>query len=368
MKITRMTREQAREICGWRYEGEYAVYNFSEWEEAVRQGWSIADDTRRAAEFRAVLDDRGELEGYFRMDDSAPGELELGLGLRPERCGRGRGADFVRLITEYARGHYPDRKLFLEVRSFNLRAVRCYEAAGYRKTGRYRKVNPWGTDDYIRMEPEEAALPQAGDAHGPAGGTDRDGRGKKSILEKESAGAGECAMLWEPAAPGDLGAVMQLYGEARRRMKSQGNPAQWGADYPSETLVGADIAGGRCFVLRTGTGAVRGVFAFSAGEEPNYARIDGAWKNSAPYGTIHRLAGAPGTSGVFDACLAFCLKRMENLRIDTHRDNKIMRHLIERSGFEFCGTIWVEDGTPRLAYQYTKEREKENERSEGRQE
>ena len=28
-----------------------------------------------------------------------------------------------------------------------------------------------------------------------------------------------------------------------------------------------------------------------------------------------------------------------------------MRRAFERNGFERCGTIWVEDGTPRIAYQ-----------------
>lgn len=318
MKITAMTEAHAREICGWRYEGVYEVYNFSEYEEAARQGWSIADARRRAEEFRAVVDDAGVLEGYFRMDDSSPGELELGLGLRPDLCGRGRGEGFVRLITRYAQTLYPHRRLFLEVRTFNRRAVRCYEAAGYRRTGAYRKNTPWGTADYIRMEP------------------------------------GAVQRKPEPARSGDLASIVQIYEEAKAFMKRQGNPTQWGDDYPTEEIVREDIARGRAFVFRDGGGAVCGVFVFSVGAEPNYARIDGAWKNEEPYGTIHRLAGAKGARGIFDACLSFCLEQSPNIRMDTHENNKIMNHLAKRSGFERCGTIWVEDGTPRIAYQYTR--------------
>lgn len=40
-----------------------------------------------------------------------------------------------------------------------------------------------------------------------------------------------------------------------------------------------------------------------------------------------------------------------NLRGDTHERNLPMRRAFERNGFERCGTIWVEDGTPRIAYQ-----------------
>lgn len=34
-----------------------------------------------------------------------------------------------------------------------------------------------------------------------------------------------------------------------------------------------------------------------------------------------------------------------------------MRHLIEKSGFAECGIIRVEDGSPRIAYQYVGKRE-----------
>lgn len=37
--------------------------------------------------------------------------------------------------------------------------------------------------------------------------------------------------------------------------------------------------------------------------------------------------------------------------IDTHKDNKITRHLIEKNGFAKCGIIYVADGSPRIAYE-----------------
>ena len=38
-------------------------------------------------------------------------------------------------------------------------------------------------------------------------------------------------------------------------------------------------------------------------------------------------------------------------RADTHADNKIMQHLLEKNGFTRCGVIHVADGSPRFAYQ-----------------
>lgn len=45
----------------------------------------------------------------------------------------------------------------------------------------------------------------------------------------------------------------------------------------------------------------------------------------------------------------------QNIRIDTHADNKTMQHLIEADGFTRCGIIYIADGTPRIAYQWTAE-------------
>ena len=45
--------------------------------------------------------------------------------------------------------------------------------------------------------------------------------------------------------------------------------------------------------------------------------------------------------------------KIAHLRIDTHENNAVMRHLITSRGFLPCGTITVEDGTPRLAFERT---------------
>ena len=42
---------------------------------------------------------------------------------------------------------------------------------------------------------------------------------------------------------------------------------------------------------------------------------------------------------------------MLSIRIDTHEDNKPMRRFLEKCGFKFCGIIYLEDGSKRLAYE-----------------
>jgi RimJ/RimL family protein N-acetyltransferase len=152
--------------------------------------------------------------------------------------------------------------------------------------------------------------------------------------------------------PDDLPEVMQAYDYGRALMRAQGNVVQWVNGYPSEAFIRSEIAAGHSFVCTNERGELLGTFCFIKGDDPTYARIDaGAWLNDKPYGVVHRLATNGRERGVGKACLAWCVARCESLRIDTHHDNLSMRRLLEAAGFQRCGIIYVEDGTPRIAYQ-----------------
>ena len=99
---------------------------------------------------------------------------------------------------------------------------------------------------------------------------------------------------------------------------------------------------------------IQAVFALIPGDDPTYGYIDGSWLNDAPYAAIHRVASSGKRKGVLQECLDYCIAKHQNLRIDTHFDNKIMQHLLEKYGFQRCGTIYLENGDPRIAYQLIK--------------
>lgn len=154
----------------------------------------------------------------------------------------------------------------------------------------------------------------------------------------------------------DFKEILEIYAYARDFMAQTGNPKQWGDGYPKAELLEGDIAKGDLYVCEE-NGVVKGVFAFVTGDDPTYSYIEGgSWKNDCPYGTVHRIASAPDGKGVFARCMEFCKGQIDNVRIDTHFDNKIMQHIIEKNGFEKCGVIYVEDGSPRFAYQFTVEK------------
>lgn len=158
------------------------------------------------------------------------------------------------------------------------------------------------------------------------------------------------------ATMADLSSIMDIYSYAREFMKTNENPHQWGDNWPSKERIVEDVTSGNSYVIMENE-KVCGVFVFIVGEDPTYKVIeDGRWPNEAKYGTIHRIASNGKVKGVFNKCIEYCSNKCDNLRIDTHKDNKIMINLIEKAGFERCGTIYVNDGTPRIAYQKTNPR------------
>lgn len=154
--------------------------------------------------------------------------------------------------------------------------------------------------------------------------------------------------------PEELDEVMQIYAAARRFMAQTGNPNQWGDGHPEEELIREDIAEGRSYVAEV-DGRIETVFMYAFGEDPTYRVIeDGSWKDDRPYGVVHRIASRGEVKGAGSGCLQWAFEQCKNLKIDTHDDNLVMQHVLEKNGFERCGRIYLENGNPRVAYQKIK--------------
>ena len=160
-----------------------------------------------------------------------------------------------------------------------------------------------------------------------------------------------------PAVAADIPALRPVFEAAKGIMRADGNLDQWSAPgFPPDDLLLRDISRGGGFVIsgiipgETKESLV-GYFALLPSPEPTYDVIDGAWLTNGPYGVVHRIASYPGVHGIFSTIIDYASHRYAHLRIDTHRDNRIMQHLIEKHGFTYCGIIWIEDGTERLAYE-----------------
>ena len=156
------------------------------------------------------------------------------------------------------------------------------------------------------------------------------------------------------ATAADLPQILAIYAHARAFMAQHGNPNQWGASRPTEADITAHIAARELYVLREAD-TIHGVFAFILGEDPTYRVIEqGAWLSDAPYGTIHQVASDGTIHGFFSQIVDYCWAQIPHLRVDTHADNQIMQHLIQKNGFERRGIIYVLNHSPRIAFERVK--------------
>ena len=154
------------------------------------------------------------------------------------------------------------------------------------------------------------------------------------------------------ARPMDIAEIMHVMDAAKGIMRQSGNMHQGGEGYPSEAVIAADMKRNGGFVVEDEKKIV-GYFAFLQSPEPTYAKIyEGKWiDDTLPYHVVHRIASNPDAHGIFSSIMDFCFSHDTNIRIDTHRDNKIMQHVILKQGFSYCGIIYLLSGDERLAYQ-----------------
>lgn len=161
-------------------------------------------------------------------------------------------------------------------------------------------------------------------------------------------------MTIRKATLADIPVMQEIFAIAREFMAATGNPNQWAENYPSLEQLTSDIDSGDSYACLK-DGKVVATFVLRGGNDPTYDVIyDGAWKNDNPYATIHRIASNGAVKGIFSIAMDYALQYYSTIRIDTHRDNKVMQKAILKAGFEYCGIIHCWSGDERLAYQLDK--------------
>ena len=158
----------------------------------------------------------------------------------------------------------------------------------------------------------------------------------------------------------DIDTIIPIFEEARRTIAALGID-QWQNGYPSEGVILADIELEQSYACEIDC-KVCGTFAMLENGEPTYDKIfDGHWltgDGSRDYIAIHRVAISVSSrgSGLSGKIIGFAAdfakeKGRKSLRIDTHRGNAVMRRMLEKNGFQYCGVIYLENGDERVAYE-----------------
>ena len=147
----------------------------------------------------------------------------------------------------------------------------------------------------------------------------------------------------------DLETVTKIYAYAQDEMIKNGNPHQWEHTYPKYEDVLYDVLHNNSYVIEK-EGHICGVFSLLFGVDPTYLKIEGQWLNDHPYATIHRLASDGTQKGILKTALDYAFRFISDMRIDTYKDNHIMRNALKKYGFTYCGIIYLKNMLPRMAF------------------
>jgi RimJ/RimL family protein N-acetyltransferase len=155
----------------------------------------------------------------------------------------------------------------------------------------------------------------------------------------------------------DIPQIMEIITAAQEYLKEQ-KIDQWQNNYPNPESLKKDIQNKRSYLIKIDD-KIAATAAIIFGNDPTYDYIeDGEWLSSGDYGVIHRVAVAENYKGqgiiseIFSQTYKLAAsKDISSIRIDTHPDNNAMQRAIAKEGFNYCGIIYTEAGSKRLAYE-----------------
>ncbi|NLM09416.1 MAG: GNAT family N-acetyltransferase [Clostridiaceae bacterium] len=154
----------------------------------------------------------------------------------------------------------------------------------------------------------------------------------------------------------DLEGILEIIKQAQDYLKKMGIN-QWQNNYPNAEVITYDIEKKRGYVLVDGD-VIVGTVSVSFDREKTYDYIEGEWLSGIDYAVVHRIAvrsehkGKGLASVILKNIEHICLQKgIHSIKIDTHEDNKSMQRLLQKNSFTYCGVIYLQDGSKRLAYE-----------------
>lgn len=144
-----LTKTDKKEICSWKYDGEYAIYNLPSYDE-MKKLQSGFMNPEKENNYRVFLTDN-QVIGYINLMEKET-EVFIGIGVHPEFCGQGYGKKILHESIIISKELYPDKTLCLEVRTWNKRAIKCYQSVGFIIDGNaFERTTKIGKGEFFRM-------------------------------------------------------------------------------------------------------------------------------------------------------------------------------------------------------------------------
>jgi len=166
-------------------------------------------------------------------------------------------------------------------------------------------------------------------------------------------------MKFRIAVEADINYIMSIIKQAQVYFKENGIN-QWQNNYPNFETIENDISNKKGYVLLKDNSIV-GTSAVAFDREKTYEAIyKGQWISNNEYAVVHRIAVDSNYKGLGLASVIIknieeiCLnKGVHSIKIDTHEENVSMQKLLHKNEFQYCGIIYLEDKSKRIAYEKT---------------
>ncbi len=153
ISIQTLTEAQIHEYMGWQYDMPYDLYNVT-----GDENENLAFFNNPKNGYFALVNGTGEFLGVcnFGADGRVPGgeydddAIDVGIGMRPDLTGQGKGHLYAAAVFAFAHEQYPDSKLRVTIAEFNHRSQRVCEKHGFQVTQRF--LRPKDQMPFVIME------------------------------------------------------------------------------------------------------------------------------------------------------------------------------------------------------------------------
>jgi ribosomal-protein-alanine N-acetyltransferase len=142
-----MGGHEARVIASWHYEPPYSFYDWTADEDDLGE---LLSEEARDGKYFSAFGPQGELVGFFGFGKEGD-SVVVGLGLRPDLTGRALGLGFLEQGLDFARENFGARLFSLSVATFNERAIRVYERAGFERRRTFDHETNGGTHPFLEL-------------------------------------------------------------------------------------------------------------------------------------------------------------------------------------------------------------------------
>ena len=146
LSIKQMNYDDAKQISKWIYEEPYSIYSMDGSDTCIAELLN--------GFYFSAFDDKNNLLGYYCFGESAQvpvgkqfgvydnkAVIDIGLGIKPNSCGKGLGFDFLGDGLTFARKQLSTKGFRLTVATFNKRAIKIYENVGFRRVNSFKRIS-----------------------------------------------------------------------------------------------------------------------------------------------------------------------------------------------------------------------------------